>query len=139
VTIVKRLITHNRSAIASLLVGWLLLCGMMPLMAMDMPMDMSINDMAASHGSHHSTSALEVFDEPQSSSANQHCCDALADSVLVVQNQFVDFLFGLSLIISICSFFFLWTITTGKISSYYYSFIPPSGPPLHQRLCVWLD
>ncbi|MDX2463051.1 MAG: hypothetical protein QNK31_00940 [Porticoccus sp.] len=135
----KRLIAHNRSVIASLLVGWLLLCGMMPLMAMDMSMDMSMNDMVASHGSHHSTSAFDMFGEPQSSTADQHCCDALADSVLVVQHQFVDFLFGLSLIVSICSFFFLWAITTGKISPYYYSFIPPSGPPLHQRICVWLD
>ena len=142
-TLVKRLIAHHRSVIASLLVGWLLLCGMMPLMAMDMSMDMSMNDMAASHGSHHgtshSTSALDTFDEPKSSGADQHCCDALADNVIVVKNQFVDLFFGLSLIVSICSFFFLWTIATGKISPYYYSFIPPSGPPLHQRLCVWLD
>ncbi len=135
--VVKRLNVHGRSVIASLLVGWLLLCGMMPLMAMDISMDM--NDMTTSHVSHHSASALEVFDEPKSSSADQHCCDALADSALVVQNQFIDLLFSFLLVVSISSFFFLWTIIAGKISSYYYSFIHPSGPPLHQRLCVWLD
>lgn len=141
--VVKRLFAKNRSVIASLLVGWLLLCGMMPLMAVDISMEMSMNDMVASHGNHHSTShgtsALEMLGEPKSGGADQHCCDVIADSALVVQNQFVDLLFGLSLITAICSFFFLWSMATGRISSYYYSFIPPPGPPRHQRFCVWLD
>lgn len=150
-TIVKRLIANYRSVIASLLVAWLLLCGMMPLMAVDMSMDMDMSDMVVSHGDHHgtshssshstsySTSALEVSDEPKSGGADSHCCDAMADSVLLVQNQFVDLLLGLSVIAAICSFFFLWAMASERINRYYYSFIPPPGPPLRQRFCVWLD
>lgn len=138
--IVKRIIVKNRSVVASLLVGWLLLCGMMPLMAVDMSMDMNMvmDDTAVSMSHHHGASSLGV-DEAGSVGINQHCCDVLGDNVLVVQNQFTDLFFDLSLIVAACSFFFLWGMATGRINTYYYSFIPPPGPPLHQRLCVWLD
>lgn len=138
--IVKRLIAKNRSVVASVLVGWLLLCGVMPLMAVDMRMDMNMgmDDTAVSMSHHHGASSLGV-DETGSEGINQHCCDALDDSVLVVQNQFTDLFFDLSLILAVSSFFFLWGMATERTNIYYYSFIPSSGPPLHQRLCVWLD
>ncbi len=135
---VKRIIARNRSVVASLLVGWLLLCGMMPLMAVDMSMDMVMDDTAVSMSHHHGASSLGI-DEAGSEGVNQHCCDALDDSVLVAQNQFTNLFLDLSLIAAVCSFFFFWGMATGRINTYYYSFIPPPGPPLHQRLCVWLD
>jgi hypothetical protein len=141
VAIVKRLIAQNRSVVASLLVGWLLFCGMMPLMSVgmnaDMGMDgMGLEEMPASHGHHQEVSNLGgLMADPVSDGSNHHCCDTLDDSALVAQNSFVDFFF----VVVICSFFFLWAIATGRINTYYYSFIPPPGVPLHQRLCVWLD
>jgi hypothetical protein len=140
VAIVKRIIAKNRSVVASLLVGWLLLCGMMLLMAVDMSMDMNMgmDDTAVSMSHHYGASSLGV-DEAGSVGINQHCCDVIDDSVLVAQHQFTDLFFDLSLIVVVCSFFFLWGMATGRTNIYYYFFIPPSGPPLHQRLCVWLD
>ncbi|MEH6616839.1 MAG: hypothetical protein V7699_03280 [Porticoccus sp.] len=140
----KRIIAKNRSVVASLLVGWLLLCGMMPLMAVDMDMNMGMKDMSAAHSHHslnnHSASdAVGLTEESKTTGVDQHCCDVLDDSVMVVHHPFIDFLFDLSFIAAVCSFFFLWGMATGRINTYYYSFIPPPGPPIHQRLCVWLD
>lgn len=141
VVTVKRFFTQNRSVIALLLVGWMLLCGMMPLMSVGMNAGtgmegMSMEEIPASHGQHQEVSTLGgQMTDPVSGGMNHHCCDALDDSVLVVQSSFVDLFF----VAIICSFFFLWTIATGRINTYYYSFIPPPGVPLHQRLCVWLD
>ncbi|MEH6466917.1 MAG: hypothetical protein V7722_04740 [Porticoccus sp.] len=144
----KRIIAKNRAVVASLLVGWLLLCGMMPLMAVDMDMEMAMNmgmeDMSIAHShiahSHHGAPDTDgLTEESNTTGIDQHCCDVLDDSVLVIHNQFIDLLFDLSLIAAVCSFFFLWGMATGRINTYYYSFIPPPGPPIHKRLCVWLD
>jgi len=139
VAIVKRFIAKNCSLVASLLVCWLLLCGTMPLIAIDMSMDLNMGDMAVSHGHHHNASVSEILGEQKSVGAVKHCCDALDDSVLITQNQLIDLFFDLSLIAVVCSFFFLWGMVTGRINTYYPFFIPSSGPPLHQRICVWLD
>ena len=143
---VKRLIAKNRSVVASLLVGWLLLCGMMPLLALDMSMDMTMpmemtmgGDMVGSHSYHQSMSGLGMMTDESNTADEQHCCDVLSDSVLLVQHQFIDLSFSLSLVVAVCSLLFLWTMTTGRNNTYYCSFIPPPGPPIHQRLCVWLD
>ena len=134
--IVKRLLTQNRSVVALLLVGWLLFCGMMPLMSGGMNADMGMEEMPASHDHHQEVTNLGgLMADPISDGSNHHCCDALDSSALVVQNSFVDLFF----VVVIYSFFFLWTITACRINTYYYSFIPPPGVPLHQRLCVWLD
>lgn len=83
--------------------------------------------------------APAMCDMSKPSNADQHCCDIMMDSASMVQHQFVDLLAALWLVAAVCSFLFLWVKTTGKTNIYYYSFIPISGPPLHQRLCVWLD
>jgi hypothetical protein len=124
--------------IVSLLVGWLLLCGMMPLMAVETPMDTTMGDMVEiQHLNGDPSPAMCDMSKP--SNVDQHCCDIMMDSASMVQHQFVDLLAALWLVAAVCSFFFLWTKTTGKTNTHYYSFIPISGPPLHQRLCVWLD
>lgn len=145
-TIVKIIIAKNRSVVASLLAGWLLLCGMMPLMAVDMGMEMNMgmDDISIAHSHHslnnHGTPDIgDLAEESKTTGVDQHCCDVLDDSVLVVHHPFIDFLFDLSFIVAVCSFFFLWGMATGRINTYYYSFISPPGPPIHQRLCVWLD
>jgi len=140
VSTVKRIIAKNRSVVASLLVGWLLLCGMMPLMAVDMSMDMAMSDdMVGSHSHHQSSPGLSMMADESNTAGEQHCCDVLSDSALLVQHQFIDLSFSLSLVVAVCSLLFLWIMTTGRSNAYYYAFLPPPGPPLRQRFCVWLD
>lgn len=145
--IVKKVMFNNRSVVASLLAGWLLLCGMMPLLMVDMSngMNMGLDDSVASHSQHHHSYhhhsnqpgalSLEVTEEKTAGGADQHCCDVLEDGVLSAQSHIMLF----SLVAVVCSFVFFWVFATRRINTYYYSSPPFPEVPLRKRLCVWLD
>ena len=140
--VVKRIIAKNRSLVASLLVGWLLLCALMPLMMVDMGTDMNMGmDMAQTSPthSHHGMSSEVLSETVHTTSVDQHCCDVFEGSVSATPTQPAGVFFDLSFIAVVCSFFLLWGSAIGRINPNFYVFIPPLGPPLHQRLCVWLD
>lgn len=155
-TTVKKIMAKNRSLVALLLVGWLLLCALMPLLMVDTDLDVGMGREEASliH-SHHAISNRAISNDGMASHSvannadlmtmgntagvDQHCCDVLDGDVLVTPNQLADLFTDLLLLAAVCSFFLLWGRAIKRTNTYFYFFIPPFGPPLHQRLCVWLD
>ena len=152
-TTVKKIMAKNRSLVAFLLVGWLLLCALMPLLMVDMDMGagmgLGVEEASLIH-SHHAVSNDGMVSHDAANSAglmtmgstsgvDQHCCDVLDGDVLVTPNPFIDLFTDLLLFAAVCSFFLLWGRAVKRTSTHFYFFIPPPGPPLHQRLCVWLD
>ncbi len=150
-TIVKKIMAKNSSLIALLLVGWLLLCALMPLLMVDLDVGMGMGreetSLIHSHhaisndgiSNHSATNNADLMTMGNSSGIDQHCCDVLDGDVLVTPNQFADLFADVLLLAAVCSFFLLWGRAIKRTNTYFYFFIPPSGPPLHQRLCVWLD
>lgn len=135
----KKLIGKYRSVIALLLLGWLLLCGAMPLLAGNMLlMEANDGESSVSHSHHHLSVLGGALDKPQPEMSDQHCCDAMADGMFAMQPQFIDLLLAISLVFMACCFIVFW-IVPRKCHAYCNLFALLSGPPLHQRLCVWLD
>ncbi len=125
---VKKIASKYRKAVALLLMGWLLLCGLMPLLH-----SQPVDPMVDQHASHHMMAGHhgEVVDTADAS----HCCDVLQGHQLPVHYPFMDLL-AFAII-----GFLLFSLATAlpPPPKVYYAPVPPTGPPLHQRNCVWLD
>lgn len=124
----KSISAKYRYRIAALLIGWMLLCGLMPLMsAMGA-------DTAGAHHAHHQMSGHQS-DLATDDEGSGHCCDVLQGYQLPVHYPFMDLLpiaiLG-SLLWLLAAFFPPQPVLS-------YSPIPPTGPPLRKRHCVWLD
>ncbi|WP_461481430.1 hypothetical protein [Porticoccus sp.] len=124
----KKTAAKYRTVVAALLMGWILLCGLMPLLpdkGPDAGMDHAAHQMMASHQGDGATDAAGA----------SHCCDALQGHQLPVQYPFMDLL---AFAIVGCLLFLLAAVLPSP-PRLYYAPVPPTGPPLHQRYCVWLD
>lgn len=129
----KRIAIKYRNAVAALLLGWVLLCGLMPVLSLQAgdggmthaahhQMDMQM-DMSGHHGDH------------ASGASDSHCCDALQGEQLPVSYPFMD-LFSFVLVGSLLML--LAAVFPAPPRPVYVP-VPHSGPPLHKRHCVWLD
>ncbi len=125
---VEKIALKYRTSVALLLVGWLLLCGLMPLLHSP-----SVDPMVDPHANHHMMAGHHV--EAADTADAPHCCDVLQGHQLPVHYPFMDLL-----TFAIIGFLlFSLVAVLPSPPKVYYAPVPPTGPPLHQRNCVWLD
>lgn len=136
---VKKIARQYRIPITALLVGWLLLCGLMPALSGHgtkhggdhaIHSSMSGGAMAGHHGQ-----SADHHGESTSSVGSPHCCDVMQGQHLPVQSLITDLL----AIAAIGCLLFLLAVMPPLPPRLSFAPIPPTGPPLHRKHCVWLD
>lgn len=125
----KRIAMKYRHSLSTLLVGWMVLCGLMPAMSVQ------AGDSGMAHAAHHQMDMAGHHGHHDGGTVDAHCCEALQADQLPVSYPFMDLF---SFVIVGCLLLLLAAILPVPAGPAYIP-APHSGPPIHKRHCVWLD